>query len=418
MRVLVSAIACRPDLGSEARVGWNAVNAIAKQHECHVVTHVEGRAAIEKAQAQGEAAGVNFHYCGNAFRWHPSRFIARLQSWMLYRKWQAAILPDAMQLHRRHRFDLVHHVTYVTWRMAPRLWQMPVPFVWGPIGGASNIDRPFLNTLSPSARAFEIVRCVSGLRESRSSAFRRCARHASFIIAAEEQTASFMARHAPSTKIGTLCPVFFTQEQLNQLNKAGTRRQPQEWPLRIFAGGNLEGRKGIAIALRALSLLKDAGASFTYTIGGAGPELPAMRELALSLGLNDVVTFHNGYAGTEYADRLRASDIYLLPSVRETAGITMMEAVLAGCYPIVMAHTGAGEIIERIGCRPLIAANPAEAVERVAQELEWCHKNRSAMIERATEAGRRLGAHFSEQRYLDTINGIYSEAVSVYPRSE
>jgi glycosyltransferase involved in cell wall biosynthesis len=417
MRVLLSAIACHPTQGSEPKVGWDAAMAISALHECHVVTHVAARRAIEQKQSEGVATNVKFHYFGEHFTWHPSRFVARLQSWLIFRKWQARLLPFAAELHRQHDFHLTHHLTYVTWRVASPLWRLPIPFVWGPIGGTSNTPARFLTMLSPGARVFELFRYLSGLWASRSHDFKNCARNATLIVAAESQTATFMERHIATASTCTLCPVFFSEEQIGRFSRPVDKRKHHEQPLRVFAGGNMEGRKGISMALQAIAALKEKGISLTYTLGGGGPELQAMQELAANLGIADVVTFHNGYSGREYAEKLRDTDVYLLPSVRETAGITMMEAVLAGCYPIVLANTGAGEIVEQVGGRPLRAGSPAEAVELISQELEWCHKNRPAMASKAADAGAKLRILFSEEHYLDAISRIYAEAVRSYPRS-
>jgi glycosyltransferase involved in cell wall biosynthesis len=42
---------------------------------------------------------------------------------------------------------------------------------------------------------------------------------------------------------------------------------------------------------------------------------------------------------------LRAAHIYLLPSLRDSAGITLAEAMLAGCVPVVADCAGPGEIV-------------------------------------------------------------------------
>jgi hypothetical protein len=197
MRVLLSAISCQPDVGSEPKVGWDAAMAISELHDCHVVTHVAGRKSIEQKQAEGIATRVKFHYFGEEFTWHPSRFIARLQSWLIFRKWQSRLLPFAAELHRQHDFHLTHHITYVTWRVASPLWQLPIPFVWGPIGGTAVIPRNFLGMLSRPAIAFEAARYVSGGLASRSKGFRSCVENAALVVAANEETETFSATFAP-----------------------------------------------------------------------------------------------------------------------------------------------------------------------------------------------------------------------------
>jgi glycosyltransferase involved in cell wall biosynthesis len=411
VRVLISAISCRPDLGSEARVGWNAANAIAEGHECHVVTHGEGRAAIEAAQARGEAAGVTFHYLGEPFRWHPNRLVARLQSWLVYRRWQEQLLPLARELHAKHRFDLTHHVTYVTWRVPSPLWRLPVPFIWGPIGGTATLPGAFRGMLSPAARAFEVARDISGAAAVRSGGFRECAQRAALVLAANGETADFLAKFRPQGPIRQLPPVFFTPAQVSPLAAAMDRRPPAGGVLRLVAGGNLEGRKGVRLALRAIASLRGRGPAVHYTFAGSGPELAALRTEAAVLGIAGQVTFHPGFSGAEYVDQLAASDVYLLPSFRETTPITLLEAILAGCYPVVADASGAGEIVRQVGGHAVQATDPDTLVAGLADALRWCDANRPEMRTTAAAASRSVVKLFSRARYNASINSFYAETL-------
>jgi glycosyltransferase involved in cell wall biosynthesis len=136
-----------------------------------------------------------------------------------------------------------------------------------------------------------------------------------------------------------------------------------------------------------------------------------MRQLAHDLGVAGRVTFHEGYSGQEYIERLHTSDVYLLPSVRETAGITMMEAMLAGCYSIVLSGTGAGEIVERTGGAALEAKDPEEAIAKITAQLEWCHHHRNEMAQRAQEGAGKVRTLYSENAYRNSIPAIYSDAI-------
>lgn len=410
MRVLLSAISCRPDLGSEARVGWNAAVAIGERHECHVVTHGEERAAIEAEQARGGAPGVTFHYLGEPFRWHPNRLVARLQSWMVYRRWQEQLLPLARELHARHSFDLTHHVTYVTWRVPSPLWRLPVPFLWGPIGGTATLPPAFHGILSPPARAFELARGLSGAAASRSRAFRECAENATIVLAANDETAAFFRDFRPHGLIRQLPPVFFTPAQIAPLAEAVDRRTTGDGVLRLFAGGNLEGRKGVRLALRAIALLKDGGPAVHYTFAGGGPELESLRAEAARLGITDSVTFHPGFSGTAYTDQLAASDVYLLPSFRETTPITLLEAIIAGCYPVVADASGAGEIVRKVGGHAAPAPDPDSLVAGLADALRWCAAHRGEMSAKAAAASRAVQTSFSRAGYCDAIDSLYEEA--------
>lgn len=410
MKVLLSAFACQPDLGSEAKVGWDAALAISENHECHVVTHSSNRNAIKRKQTEWTATHIKFHYFGKEFTWHPSRFIARIQSWLIFRKWQSLLLPFAHDLHRRHGFDVTHHVTYVTWRVASPLWQLPVPFVWGPIGGTSSLPREFFGILSGPAMFFEGARRASSFAASRSKAFLDCAMESSVVVAANRETETFLRRFRPAAPIERLAPVFFSPQQIAVLRNSPRTTPTLGIPLRLFAGGNLEGRKGVALALQTIAELKRRRIDVRYTFGGHGPELHSLRNLAQKLGIEDRVEFHQGFHREDYIRRLKESDVYFLPSFRETTPITLLEAALAGCYPIVADNSGAGEIVQRIGGKAVQAHHCRQIVSELADALEWCDGNRRAIASEGQEASAKAADEFGKAYYVQRMNEIYQQA--------
>ena len=409
MKTLVSAMACHPQWGSEAKVGWDAVHAIAEFAECHVITHPDCRVETDNYQT-GSNSCLHFHYLGHTHNCHPNRLIARLQSWVIFANWQKEIYKFSASLHAHHNFDLTHQVTYATWRMPSPLWRLPIPFVWGPIGGASATPAQFYPALSRSSRLFENLRRGSGLLNKLSPAFKRCVRRAGAVLAADSNTADFLLQYRGQNDVRVLCQVFFSQDEIRHFG-SGCRTISKNKALRIFGGGNLEGRKGVALALHAIARLKAKGIETAYTLGGSGPERAHLEQLAGKLGISTSVHFSEGFAGDEYRTRLAETDVYLLPSLRETAGITMMEAMLAGCYPIVLAGTGAGDIVARTGGAALEAKDPEEAITKIAAQLEWCHFHRQDMAQRAQDAAAQMRARYSKDAYQKVIRETYAEAL-------
>ncbi len=54
---------------------------------------------------------------------------------LYYYIWNIGAGRLAKRLHAEHRFDLVHHVTYVRYWMPSAGAALGIPFVWGPLGG-------------------------------------------------------------------------------------------------------------------------------------------------------------------------------------------------------------------------------------------------------------------------------------------
>ena len=87
MKVLLSAIACHPEHGSEGGVGWKAATALSKRYEVHVLTSTGARPAIERALVTNAYPRLSFTYFGKDAPYHENRLVARLQSWARYQDW-------------------------------------------------------------------------------------------------------------------------------------------------------------------------------------------------------------------------------------------------------------------------------------------------------------------------------------------
>jgi glycosyltransferase involved in cell wall biosynthesis len=420
MKILVSAIACCPLFGSESYVGWSAVFALASNHELWVIINNQGKEGVQAAVAKGEVpTNIHFIYHGRSKEefdrtfltpWHPNRLIGRLANWLNYLEWNNGLLELARKLHAQIGFDLIHHVTYATWRVGSPLVCLGVPFVWGPISGGENLPLPFLSMLSAEGAAFELLRKISDMVSTFSPAVRKTARLSSHIFAANKETES-RAVELRGQKIGVsrLLQVFFRDETVAKFC-ADQETKSFEGTLRFFAGGMLEGRKGVALAIRAFSELDADGIPFDYIFGGDGPERRYLISLTKRLGLSGCVHFNDGFYGDAYVTRLKETHIYLMPSLRDGASITLMEAMLAGCVPIVLDAGGPGEIVnEECGfkIRPLSTKYVIEQIRKIILTL---HKDRTILRRLSQAAAERISQSYGVRNYLETIGQAYAVA--------
>ncbi|MGV3532323.1 MAG: glycosyltransferase family 4 protein [Chthoniobacteraceae bacterium] len=370
------------------------------------MTSARHREGFETARQAGKVPeNVTVVYHGEFKPWHPNRFWARVQDWREFVAWTKSLLPAAKALHARVGFDVAHHVTYSTWRVASPLWQLPVPFVWGPVGGAGHMPARFHSTLSRQGRNFERIRGIAGLGRF-SPALRRCAQRAAHVFVSCQDTRCVVGgMRGTEQGISILSPGFFSPEQLARF----ANRRPAEKPrgeLQIFAGGNMIGSKGVALALRALAAAKGAGLKFRYTVAGGGPEEAHLRQLASELGLSEV-SFVAGLSGDAYLDALRASHVYLLPSFRENIGLTMMEAMLSGAVPVVLDRSAPGEIVTGdSGVRV-----PSESVDQVVRDMTAAllrlDRDRTELARMGTAAVERIERGFSQEHYRREVDAVY-----------
>ena len=104
----------------------------------------------------------------------------------------------------------------------------------------------------------------------------------------------------------------------------------------VFSAGRLHENKGYKYLLEAMHLLRKSGMQLHLTIAGDGPELQNLTRLRDKLNLQDYVVFIG--ASNNIADLMRQSDLFVLPSVSESFGIVLLEAMGSG-VPIVATKT-------------------------------------------------------------------------------
>jgi glycosyltransferase involved in cell wall biosynthesis len=419
MKILLSAVACNPYLGSENYFGWVAVKVLARDHELWVLTSPRNVADLQRATVEGLVPdNVHFVYAGRYSEWHRNKMRARLQSWQEYLDFSKAILPEATKLHATEEFDLVQHVTYAGWRVASPLWKLGIPFVFGPIGGNEQFPLRFFPILSLAGAAFELLRKSSNVISRISPSVRRSIRGAAHIFAATRETEQLVkAIRGSGENISRLLPGFYSAPSVAAFARFAPGKN-LEGPLRIFASGNLLGHKGLAMALRALERVKKGGVDFRYHLGATGPEIPHLKKLVAKLNLNQQVHFGGNMRREDYQRELGNTHIYLLPSLRESVGLTMMEAMLAGCVPVVADCGGPNFIVTEACGYKVAVSTPERMIEEMAAIIAAIDRNRSIILEKGGMATKRIATQFTEENYRQTVNAIYLSVTRRAGRAE
>jgi glycosyltransferase involved in cell wall biosynthesis len=408
MKILVSAFACNPRLGSESYFGWSAVQCLARDHELWVMTTPRNRPDLEAARIAGQVPeNIRFIYAGEFKEYHPRRLIAQMQGWKEFANFSKAILPLAEDLQRNVRFDVAHHLTLSSWRFPSPLWKLEIPFIFGPVGGNEKFPFRFFSILSPVAAGFELTRKFANVASSISPAVRTCLRRATHVFVANAETESLVIRLRGSTQgVSRLMAYFHSSANINVSGELPAMKS-MEGPLRLFAGGDLQGRKGVALALHALARAKARGVKFRYCYGGRGAEFEAMQKLAVRLGLQGDVSLGENFSGEAYRRELRETHIYLLPSLRDSAGITLAEAMLAGCVPIVADCGGPGQLVSGDCGYNVPVTNPGALIERIAEIIVDLNQHRHTIQQKGQAAARRIAEHFTEENYRAAVNSVY-----------
>lgn len=121
--------------------------------------------------------------------------------------------------------------------------------------------------------------------------------------------------------------------------------------LRLLFVGRLTPKKGLRLAVEALSVLSGFGIYCTLTVVGEGPEFETVRALTRRLQIEALVQFAGSLSSAEVATRLHTHDIVVVPSVSDATGNlegipnVAKEAMAAGTIVVASNHSGLPELI-------------------------------------------------------------------------
>lgn len=166
-------------------------------------------------------------------------------------------------------------------------------------------------------------------------------------------------------------PAFFSPA-----DRGASEAAPREGrPLRLAGAGSLIWRKGFEYALRALAELSRRGLEARLVLIGEGQDRQRLLFAIDELGLSGKVDLVGRRSPAEVRDLLRASDVFLLPSVSEGISNAALEA-MSCALPVVASDCGGmSEAIEdgRSGLLvpPRDPAAIADAVGRLAADPLW-----------------------------------------------
>ncbi len=117
-------------------------------------------------------------------------------------------------------------------------------------------------------------------------------------------------------------------------------------PLKFITVAHLEKHKGIDYLIKAAEILKKKGYNFKVIIVGDGNKKYEYKREILEKGLTEVVHLVGGKTHQEVAELMRRSDSFVLPSLGETFGVVLIEAMATGLPIITTDCGGPSEIVD------------------------------------------------------------------------
>ncbi|MBZ5672030.1 MAG: glycosyltransferase family 4 protein [Acidobacteriia bacterium] len=390
MRILLSAYACEPEEGSEPGCGWNWVQQIARFHEVWAITRSNNRQPIERASGEKPLPNVHWVYF-DLPRW--VRFWKKGQRGvhLYYYLWQIGAYLVGREMHRTIRFDLVHHVTLGTYWMPCFLTLLPVPVIWGPVGGGESAPRSFWRSFSLRGKVYEVWRDLARIRGHLDPFVRLTARRAAWGFATTVETERRL-RALGCRRVSVLPKIALPASEIQRLRSLPFRRSS---PFRLLSVGRFLHLKAFELGLKAFAQFRREFPATEYWLIGDGPEHNRLLGLARNLGVGDKVTFWGSMPRSQVLGKLGECDVLVHPSLHESGGWVCQEAMAAG-RPVVCVDLGglALQVTEDTGIK-VPATSPEQVVSDLAAAFYRLASDPELRARLSLGAMKRVEEHFN-----------------------
>jgi glycosyltransferase involved in cell wall biosynthesis len=333
LNVLISAYACRPGEGSEPGVGWNLASEVARYHRVWVLTRENNRAAITAELAQHPQPNLQVIYC-DLPTWLQRLNRGQRIVYLHYYGWQIAAYRLAKSLHQSVQFDVVHHVTYVRYAAPSFLSLLPIPFIWGPVGGGESLPDDFWADLPPNAKRYERLRNAARWLGELDPFVGLTARRSQLARATTAQTAQRLEQLG-AAQIEITSQLGLSPTEISKLQSLNSVAIPLN---RFVSIGRLLHWKGFYLGLQAFAQA-NLPETVEYWIVGDGPERQALQALAEKLGIARRTRFLGKQSRQDTLNLLAQCSVLVHPSLHDSGGLVCLEAMAAG-RPVICLDWG------------------------------------------------------------------------------
>jgi len=383
MKLVLSAYACEPGKGSEPGVGWNWALALARRgYNVHVITRSNNRSSIESV-LNARPLTIQFSYYDLpswARKW--KQLPGALYFYYLF--WQVGAYRLAARLHSKENFDCVHHVTFASYRQPSFMGNLGIPFIFGPVGGGETMPAQFRKGIPIASRVAEAFRDLANVLVAWDPLMRFTFSRAHLIACTSPETlARIPGRFHEKCIVQPAIGIDISEV-------ASTASTPSQQAQFLFIGRLLYW-KGLHLILRALPTVLRSIPNVKLKVIGAGADRRWLTAIAGRAGIAESVEWVSEKRHDEMWQEYRGSLAFVFPSLHDSGGMVVLEALAAG-IPVICLNLGGPGLIVTSSCGVVIEARESSE-ESVVAALA------SAMILLATDANRRaqLSANTTER---------------------
>ncbi len=410
MNILLMAYQCGPGMGSVSQIGWEWYARLAAKHRVTLVTHVRNREAISKTNAPWN--GPEILYVDTEWFAGP---LYRLASKLFPKSQHSVFLVSSLDFfvfdyvavkrlkQRGQQWDVAHMVSPVSTSAPTRLHQLGCPVLLGPLNAGLETPSAFRETLRGESTWLYPIRYFGRVLDWVIGSSRNAAR---FLTATEATVNSIAQRHR-----ARIVPMLENGVELSRFTAMEWPEPPSATnPLRLLFVGRLIPAKALPLLFEAMVQLRQEF-PMELTVAGDGPMETEWKAQAEKMGLANQIRFVGAQTLDQVAEHMRAAHVFCLPSVRESGGAVLLEAMASARPVIAVAYGGPAEIVDDgVGCG-IAPSGPQAVIDGFIRALRDVVQRPDDWRARGLEGRRRAEKDYSWDAKIEAASRLYQQVM-------
>lgn len=412
LSILINAYACEPMAGSEYGVGWYVPTLLAKkypEYKIFVLTRNRCRDKILKE--------LNEHPINNLYflfydipRWmfYKDEMKSNWGEQLNYLLWQLLCKGFIKKMHRKHHFDLIHHLTFNQYRTPSPGFFLDIPFVIGPVGGAETINPSFYQDLLEHTTKKERIR-KNGNDLKIFGWWVKWKKNKKYFLFSTQENVARLSPYCNQYPIKLLPAIAFSPDDFKKDTIIKKRSQLFEM---VYAGKAFDW-KGIYLFLKATKCAFIDHGITNFIIKLVGIRFDEEQKLVMGWveeqGLSNNVELIPFMERSELLKMLTTCNISVYPAFRDSGSMSVLEASVLGCPTICFNAGGQDAFPDDVLLKVPVSDSYEDNLRIFAEKLKWAYCNPQETIELGLKAKEYVYANLTWENKIEAFDKVYKE---------
>lgn len=408
MKILYDCFSCSPYYGSDEGIGWLWPYYMRKYHEVWALVRKDRKNDIERYCLDNNIKDIHFIYADipdwiNLYYRNKSKGKNGVLDFLAYQfLWQFPAYYEAKKVHKNVHFDLIHHVGTNDFRFLGKLYKLNIPFIIGPIGGAQETPKQLEYYIRNHKQSEQFRKIINKLFTSMPG-YKRALNKARYIFFSNDETRDYLL---PKIRSKNKCKIL-TEVGWDYVTDLSDHKYNEMQEIIILWAGRMEYRKGLELLFDVLDRLSETD-KWKLLLCGDGSEKSFYEKIISTKTYRNQVKFLGKISYEQMKEVYKMANIFVFPSLRETTGTVIIEAMANG-LPVIALRQGGAKYVITNETGDLVTGNSQEEIlSNFCTCINMYIKKPNKTVEKGKLAQKRILDNYTWEKKTQIMNTLYN----------